>query len=499
MAEGNALDNRINLVNTSHEIDRTHTLTLKVEIDGPIEARLVLLSMKDYDKDMLEHTTCLQQISRNTFRWSMLSPGDVKKVLYHISLNPLKIGTYNTHIEPAGKVPMVILYDTPYEFDNKKVGELMSRYGEIANIKRTTFREFPTVYDGRVLIYYKSMDHNIPREIRLGTSGRILVRLPGEKVTGLRPIKCMKCGELNAHKTEDCNNVTVCFRCWEDGHRMAECTNHKRSREEVMAERELFNRNASSTPDNKKERPPPPNLSKIDYKTGETDSQDSQDEEELSESLEHAQRLDFEENEAIEVVNIENEEKATGWEKNLLEDSINDLFDKHSTQPPPNQEQAKLQSDQQAAKRTAIDRATPEKGEQNNSWSDLLKEPVQKKAMVDNMGPPSSNIPLPLMLRPQSPKKGNQTAIKPIQIPGTDQHLLFGTPMGSNMTVLAKTMNQTDSTNKLTMTKHDTHKEPAKERRDNSRSRTKKRDKDKEKKERTRDSTPNCDFFQGKQ
>ena len=59
MAEGTPMDNRIGLVNTSHEVDRIHTLTLKIEKKGPAEARLVLLAMNDYDKDMLEHTTCL--------------------------------------------------------------------------------------------------------------------------------------------------------------------------------------------------------------------------------------------------------------------------------------------------------------------------------------------------------------------------------------------------------------------------------------------------------
>ena len=79
-----------------------------------------------------------------SFHGSMLSQGDVKEVLYHTSMHPLKVEYHNTHIKPAGKVPMVILYDTPYEFDNKKVGEPMSRYGEIANIRRTTFRVFPS-------------------------------------------------------------------------------------------------------------------------------------------------------------------------------------------------------------------------------------------------------------------------------------------------------------------------------------------------------------------
>ena len=118
----------------------------------------------------------------------------------------------------ASKMRTFFLYDTPFELSIEDLKVIFSEFGIVQEVRRTTFKNWPQVFDGRVILTYQEQTMTVPECIKLGKlgkSGRITIREPGERV---RKRRCHKCHEED-HEAKDCPGETICFECGEQGHR----------------------------------------------------------------------------------------------------------------------------------------------------------------------------------------------------------------------------------------------------------------------------------------
>ena len=207
------------IVQSNHDINRVYTINIEVHRNGPVDVREVIEAINNYNPEYLEYTRCMQQVTRNKFRWSIDSKSRVDDIVRSMEYCPLLVNCDGTAINPARKSPTIILYDTPYELSNTIVRNLMEKYGPIREITRGKVKGFD-ILDGRVYVHYYKITDDLPDEILLGKSGRILVRQPGQPV---RIQRCYKCGETGTHQAEDCPGRTICFKCKLPGHKAFEC------------------------------------------------------------------------------------------------------------------------------------------------------------------------------------------------------------------------------------------------------------------------------------
>ena len=120
-------------------------------------------------------------------------------------------------------------YDTPYEFSPLAERTILEPYGKIETLKRTVFRDYPNIFDGKVIVSFtEHYTDRLPDVFQL-KGGQITVREAGQPV---RRIEGTKCRVIGAHSTRDCLNETTCDRCGTHGHRRYQCPEIKADKEE---------------------------------------------------------------------------------------------------------------------------------------------------------------------------------------------------------------------------------------------------------------------------
>ena len=200
------------------EVDRKCTVNLDVIRDGKVEIDEIFTAINN--RNYLQLTKCLQQVTRNKFRWSLVNEDEAKNIVEALDITPLRIGPDEIQAHYASRYKTFFLYDTPYEIEDKDLKEIFSYFGEIFNIRRCVHKTWPNILDGRIIITFSKLSHDPPEHILLGKSGKITIREPGERV---RRMKCYKCGQVDSHEPKDCPGDTICHHCGEEGHRRNAC------------------------------------------------------------------------------------------------------------------------------------------------------------------------------------------------------------------------------------------------------------------------------------
>ena len=81
-------------------------------------------------------------------------------------------------------------YDTPYEFSPLAERTILEPYGKIETLKRTVFRDYPNIFDGKVIVSFTELyTDRLPDVFQL-KGGQIIVREAGQPV---RRVECTKC------------------------------------------------------------------------------------------------------------------------------------------------------------------------------------------------------------------------------------------------------------------------------------------------------------------
>ena len=233
-----ALVNRREIAMEQHEVDRIQTINLEVLNDRIVETDEILLELQS--RNLMAKTRCLQQIAKNRFRWSLNDRSEAQQILRELNDLPLVVNCDRVKAHYASKMRTFFLYDTPFELSIEDLKVIFSEFGIVQEVRRTTFKNWPQVFDGRVILTYQEQTMTVPECIKLGKlgkSGRITIREPGERV---RKRRCHKCHEED-HEAKDCPGETICFECGEQGHRKNLCPNKvgEEAREESTRQNHL--------------------------------------------------------------------------------------------------------------------------------------------------------------------------------------------------------------------------------------------------------------------
>ena len=205
-------------------IDRQYTINIYVERDGVVTSGEVIEAIAE--RGWVERTKMLQQTSRNRFKWSV---DDASNILQQLDEDNLKVNGFNTQCTHASRFKTYILYDTPYELSQQWVRQILAPYGRIETMKRTVYRDHPTICDGRVMVTFAEIFTSQMPDIFQFRGAQILVREAGQPV---RRVECTKCRTVGSHNTRDCQNQTICDSCGVEGHRRLKCPRLERVREE---------------------------------------------------------------------------------------------------------------------------------------------------------------------------------------------------------------------------------------------------------------------------
>ena len=214
-------------IEMEQEIDRIQTINLEVMNDRIVETDEVLIALQA--RNFLHKTRCLQQISKNRFRWSLNNKEETQNILQTLNEEPLMVNTDIVKAHYASRMRTFILYDTPFELSREEIRKIFSDFGVVQDVRRTTFRNWPQIHDGRIILTYQNQMTTVPECIKLGKSGRITIREPGQRV---RKRRCAKCLEED-HETKDCLGQTICHECGEEGHRKNACPNMTEEKQEA--------------------------------------------------------------------------------------------------------------------------------------------------------------------------------------------------------------------------------------------------------------------------
>lgn len=206
------------VVHLNHEIDRKCTINIEVIREAKVEINEIFDALEQ--RAFLTYTKCLQQISRNKFRWSLATEEIAQRLLQELNEYEMDVGGDPTRVTYASRVQTYILYDTPYEMREEDLREIFEEFGQILTIKKTYHRTMPEILDGRMILTFLDVKKRPPSSIILGQSGKITIRLPGEKI---RRQHCYKCGAIESHPPDECPESTKCHYCRETGHRYATC------------------------------------------------------------------------------------------------------------------------------------------------------------------------------------------------------------------------------------------------------------------------------------
>ena len=215
------------------QINRKYTINIYVEKDGAVNAGEVMDAISQ--RGWLEVTKMLQQTSRNRFKWSVSTYTDATSILTQINEFNLKVSGYSTSCTYAARYRTYILYDTPYEISPQAVQDMLSPYGKVESLKRTVYRDYPTIFDGRVIVSFTELYTDQMPDIFQLRGAQILVREAGQPV---RRIECTKCRTIGAHNTRDCLNETTCDRCGTQGHRRYQCPEVQQEKEDRIRRQE---------------------------------------------------------------------------------------------------------------------------------------------------------------------------------------------------------------------------------------------------------------------
>ena len=171
----------------------------------------------------------VQQTSRNSFKWSVVTYTDATSILSQINQDNLKVSGYSTSCTYAARYKTFILYDTPYELSPQAVQDILAPYGKVESLKRTVYRDYPLIFDSFTELYTDQMP-----DVFQFKGAQILVREAGQPV---RRIECTKCRIIGSHNTNECLNETTCDRCGTQGHRRYQCPEIQQEKEERMRDR----------------------------------------------------------------------------------------------------------------------------------------------------------------------------------------------------------------------------------------------------------------------
>ena len=203
---------------THKSIDRRNTINLEVKRSAKVEVIEVIKAFRE--RGYIKETRCLQQVTRNKFRWSLSTEQIAQTYVRELYRNKLIVGGNETLTHYASRTQTFILYDTPWEMSDNEIIDILDEYGEVINIRRTFLKEEPTVHDGKIVITMMDAISAPHTTILLDKGGRINVRSPGEKPN--RP-SCRKCNAIGDHLAEDCPLDTICHSCKLEGHRYKDC------------------------------------------------------------------------------------------------------------------------------------------------------------------------------------------------------------------------------------------------------------------------------------
>ena len=217
-----ALVNRREIEMEQLEVDRIQTINLEVLNDRIVETDEILSEL--HSRNLVGKTRCLQQIAKNRFRWSLNDRSEAQQILQELNDFPLVVNCDRVKAHYASKMRTFILYDTPFELSKEDLKMIFSEFGKVQEVRRTTFKNWPQIHDGRIILTYQEQTMTVPECIKLGKlgkSGRITIREPGERI---RKRRCHKCHDED-HEAKDCPGETICFQCGEQGHRKKLCPN----------------------------------------------------------------------------------------------------------------------------------------------------------------------------------------------------------------------------------------------------------------------------------
>ena len=208
-------------------INRECTISIFVEKDGVVTTSEMMEAIDQ--RGWIQVTKMLQQTSRNRFRWSVVSYTDATNILQQVNEENLAVGIYSTTCTYAARYKTYILYDTPYEVTPAAVRMILEPYGKIETLRRTVYRDYPNIFDGRVIVSFSEVYSDRLPDIFQLKGGQIIVREAGQPV---RRVECTKCRIIGAHSTRDCINETTCDRCGTQGHRRYQCPETRADKEE---------------------------------------------------------------------------------------------------------------------------------------------------------------------------------------------------------------------------------------------------------------------------
>lgn len=99
-------------LDTNCEIDRDCTVTLKVDREGPVR---MLEALGRYRTTLFEETACVQQVTRNVFKWSVRHPDLVSQILKETATWPFNVNDNDVEV-----TVMIIIHKAPYEIKKIK-------------------------------------------------------------------------------------------------------------------------------------------------------------------------------------------------------------------------------------------------------------------------------------------------------------------------------------------------------------------------------------------
>ena len=134
---------------------------------------------------------------------------------YQVLVSALKGDEKVNIVKMSDSSVLVTAVSVPLEMPAKVIVSALERYGKVQSIKRCTFRDYPTLFNGSYQ-FRMELTKKPPSGLCFG-SRTVLLRYPGQVRT------CLRCGE-EGHEARQCQ-VKQCFRCLSKDHLVKDCKN----------------------------------------------------------------------------------------------------------------------------------------------------------------------------------------------------------------------------------------------------------------------------------